>query len=81
MTHPDSSIEHLLDQGAQLLALARALASENQELRQQILEAQKREVSLQKRLSGARARVESLIARLPQGETASSQPFLLPGAR
>jgi phage shock protein A len=81
MTHPDSSIEHLLDQGAQLLDLARALASENQELRQQIHEAQKREVSLQKRLSGARARVESLIARLPQDETASPQPFLLPGAR
>lgn len=81
MTQADSSIVHLVERSELLLVAARALAAENQQLRQQLAEAQVREVSLHKRLSGARARVETLIARLPQSETVTTQPFLLPGGQ
>jgi hypothetical protein len=66
MKQADPSVELLAASSERLLDVARALASDNQKLRQELEESASREASLQARLDAVRARLELLIARLPQ---------------
>lgn len=58
--------DDLARQAEQLLAVARALDRDNTALRGKLAQAEARAASLEKRLAAARARIETLIERLPE---------------
>ena len=75
MSQSEPAIRQLIERSEQLLELAELLAHENAQLRGKLSQSQAHAASVEKRLSAARARIETLIARLPENEDSS----LLPG--
>lgn len=61
----DTDIQHLSERVRRLLEITRQLAEENHMLRARLGEAAVSQADLQQRLTEARARVESALARLP----------------
>lgn len=68
MSDPKQTLAELIDHSAQLLEVAELLTHENAQLKSRLSQAQGQVVSLEKRLSAARSRIETLIARLPENE-------------
>lgn len=75
MTQSADALNRFIEHSEQLLEVAELLARENAQLKTKLAQSQAQAASLEKRLSGARARIEALIARLPENETQT----LLPG--
>lgn len=71
MSQSKDSLQDFIDRSAQLLAVAEFLARENAQLKARLAQSQTRAAGLEKRLSIARARVETLIARLPDNESST----------
>lgn len=67
-----TQLRQLIAHSEQLLETARLLAHENSQLKARLGQSESRAASLEKRLAAARARVEALIAKLPDND---------PGAR
>ena len=67
-------LEALRGKLTELSARVRNMREENQQLRAQLGAAQVELDSLRNRVSGAVQRVDELLARLPAGETAASEP-------
>lgn len=74
MSDPKQTLAELIDHSAQLLAVAELLTHENAQLKARLSQTQAQVVSLEKRLSAARSRIETLIARLPENEQSSLMP-------
>ena len=68
MSQPSDALTRFIDHSEQLLEVAELLARENAQLEARLGQVQAQAASLEKRLSGARARIEALIARLPENE-------------
>lgn len=68
MTQSADALNRFIGHSEQLLEVAELLARENAQLKTKLAQSQAQVVSLEKRLSGARARIEALIARLPENE-------------
>lgn len=68
MSQPSDALTRFIDRSQQLLEVAELLARENAQLKTRLGQVQTQAASLEKRLSGARARIETLIARLPENE-------------
>ena len=62
----DADLKALEDKVTQLIALCRALRSENLELRQDFVQAQQNTRRLQENMVRASTRLEALLERLPQ---------------
>ncbi|CAN5341324.1 hypothetical protein BH09PSE6_BH09PSE6_34220 [soil metagenome] len=77
---PPSSLGQLVAQSEQLLEAARLLAHENLQLKSRLASSESRAASLEKRLGAARARVEALIAKLPDNEVKPEPAPWLPDA-
>ncbi len=73
MTQSPDALIRFIGHSEQLLEVAELLARENAQLKAKLAQSQAQVASLEKRLSGARSRIEALIARLPENET---QPLL-----
>ncbi|XZG70499.1 cell division protein ZapB [Chitinibacteraceae bacterium HSL-7] len=66
----DTELDALNDKVAQLIACCDALKGENHTLRQKVLQLEQRNRQLATKVDGARDRVASLLARLPQEDEA-----------
>lgn len=73
----NSSIDQLSARLDELFELTELLARENQALKARLAQAESQTASLEKRLTAARARIETLVSRLPQNDG----PGLLPEHR
>ncbi|CAN5234138.1 hypothetical protein BH10PSE17_BH10PSE17_17670 [soil metagenome] len=80
MPSSHSSLSQLIAQSEQLLEAARLLAHQNTQLKSKLASSESRAASLEKRLGAARARVEALIAKLPDNEVKPEPAPWLPDA-
>lgn len=69
-----SSLETLSTRLDELFALVETLLQENQTLRSELAQAELRNTSAEKRLAAARARIETLISRLPENDSTGLLP-------
>lgn len=65
----DAELRSLEDKVSQFVALCQRLRADNHQLRQQLVSAQSENKQLSEKIGGAKTRLESLLALLPDEET------------
>ena len=65
----DAELRSLEDKVSQFVALCQRLRADNHQLRQQLVSAQSENKQLSEKIGGAKTRLESLLALLPEEET------------